>query len=132
MIINDDTHPPSESALRVGLEECVQLLQGPSDERRYTALSAFSALKGTYASEHAPHADKAPATMAASTAYFVPFVTVVCCNRFVGLLLATKLLPAGDEHVMLAIYNAVGSSFITRLLLPLKSAKVTPSAAFSL
>lgn len=34
MSINDDTHPPSESALLVGLEECVQLLQGPSDERR--------------------------------------------------------------------------------------------------
>ncbi|KAA6423508.1 MAG: hypothetical protein FRX49_06568 [Trebouxia sp. A1-2] len=66
---------PSD-AVTVGLQECVQLLRGPSDER-----------------------------------------------RFVGLLLATKLLPAGDEHIMLKIYDAVGSSFITRLLLPLKSSK---------
>ncbi len=48
----------------------------------------------------------------------------LCCDRFVGLLLATKLLPAGDEHIILKIYDAVGSSFITRLLLPLKSPKV--------
>ncbi|KAL0034423.1 hypothetical protein WJX79_001423 [Trebouxia sp. C0005] len=68
---------PSD-AVTVGLQECVQLLRGPSDER-----------------------------------------------RFVGLLLATKLLPAGDEHIMLKIYDAVGSSFITRLLLPLKSSKAS-------
>ncbi|DBA78950.1 TPA: hypothetical protein ACH3X1_008824 [Trebouxia sp. C0004] len=49
----------------------------------------------------------------------------MCCDRFVGLLLATKLLPAGDEHIMLKIYDAVGSSFITRLLLPLKSPKAS-------
>ena len=57
MNINDDTHIPSESAVRVGLEECVQLLRGPSDERRYTALFGFSVFKDAYASKHVPHAD---------------------------------------------------------------------------
>lgn len=61
------------SADRAGLTECLQLLRGPSDER-----------------------------------------------RFVGLLLATKMLPAGDEHVMLSVYEAVGSLFISRLLRPLQ------------
>lgn len=60
-------------SVQVGLQECVQLLRGPTDER-----------------------------------------------RFVGLLLATKLLPAGNEHVMLSIHEAVGSTFLSRLLWPLK------------
>lgn len=53
------------------------------------------------------------------------------CNRFVGLLLATKLLPAGNEHVMRTVYNAVGPTFISRLLLPLKFGQVTTTAECS-
>lgn len=39
--------------------------------------------------------------------------------RFVGLLLVTKLLSSGDLPVIKTVYNAIGSSFINRLLLPL-------------
>ncbi|KAL0053068.1 hypothetical protein WJX82_000427 [Trebouxia sp. C0006] len=76
--MSSTAHSSPSDAVTVGVQECVQLLRGPSDER-----------------------------------------------RFVGLLLATKLLPAGDEHIMLKIHDAVGSSFITRLLLPLKSPKAS-------
>ena len=41
-----------------------------------------------------------------------------------GLLLATKLLPAGDEFVMLSVYEAVGPLFISRLLRPLHTPQV--------
>jgi hypothetical protein len=37
----------------------------------------------------------------------------------VGLLLVTKLLPAGDEQVVRAVAKAVSSQFLVRLLLPL-------------
>ena len=39
--------------------------------------------------------------------------------RFVGLLLVTKLLSSGDLPVIKAVYDAVGSHFINRLLRPL-------------
>ena len=45
-------------------------------------------------------------------------------RRFVGLLLVTKLLPAGDERTVQAVYDAVGPSFLSRLLLPLNSTAV--------
>ena len=49
------------------------------------------------------------------------------CNacRFVGLLLVTKLLPAGDADTIRAVYDSVGSQFIARLLLPLRRPQVT-------
>ena len=37
-----------------------------------------------------------------------------------GLLLATKVLPAGDEASLLEVLDAVGFTFLERLLLPLK------------
>jgi hypothetical protein len=44
--------------------------------------------------------------------------------RYVGLLLVTKLLPAGDEKTLTAVHDAVGATFLRRLLLPLSSAAV--------
>ncbi len=44
--------------------------------------------------------------------------------RYVGLLLVTKLLPAGDERTLTAVHDAVGAAFLQRLLLPLSSAAV--------
>lgn len=48
------------------------------------------------------------------------------CNpcRFVGLLLVTKLLPAGDADTIRAVYDSVGIQFIARLLLPLRRPQV--------
>lgn len=43
-----------------------------------------------------------------------------------GLLLVTKLLPAGDERTVQAVYDAVGPTFLGRLLLSLSSAAVRP------
>ena len=51
---------------------------------------------------------------------------VYAVHRFVGLLLATKLLPAGNKEVLVAISSAVGFRFLTRLLLPLKAHQVWP------
>lgn len=44
-------------------------------------------------------------------------------RRFTGLLLATKLLPAGDAAAVKAVYDAVGISFINRLLLTLSASQ---------
>ena len=44
-------------------------------------------------------------------------------HRFVGLLLVTKLLPAGDEGTIRAVHDAIGSRFISRLLLPLHASQ---------
>ena len=43
--------------------------------------------------------------------------------RFTGLLLATKLLPAGDAAAVQAVHDAVGMAFINRLLVVLQSSK---------
>lgn len=42
-------------------------------------------------------------------------------RRFVGLLLVTKLLPPGDAEAVRQVHAAVGPTFLTRLLLPLKT-----------
>ena len=44
--------------------------------------------------------------------------------RFVGLLLAAKILPAGDLDAIQAVYEAVGPAFFRRLLIPLQSRQV--------
>ncbi|CAL8468607.1 g8147 [Coccomyxa elongata] len=73
-----EQHQKENSSTQVALEECIQLLKGPTDER-----------------------------------------------RFVGLLLVTKLLPAGDADTIRAVYDSVGSQFIARLLLPLRRPQLT-------
>ncbi|KAK9830359.1 hypothetical protein WJX72_011255 [[Myrmecia] bisecta] len=65
---------PTAEQASASLQQCLQLLKGPSDEK-----------------------------------------------RFVGLLLVTKLLPAGDDNTIRAVYKAIGSRFLQRLLLPLQS-----------
>ncbi|KAL4448249.1 hypothetical protein ABPG75_005468 [Micractinium tetrahymenae] len=65
---------PTPEQAAAGLAECLQLLKGPSDER-----------------------------------------------RFVGLLLVTKLLPPGDAEAVRQVHAAVGPTFLTRLLLPLRT-----------
>jgi hypothetical protein len=44
--------------------------------------------------------------------------------RFTGLLLATKLLPAGDAAAVKAVHDAVGIAFVQRLLFSLSSSQV--------
>ncbi|BDA43419.1 probable neurochondrin at N-terminal half [Coccomyxa sp. Obi] len=73
-----EQHQKRDASTHVALEECIQLLKGPTDER-----------------------------------------------RFVGLLLVTKLLPAGDAGTIRAVYDSVGSQFIARLLLPLRQPQIT-------
>ena len=52
-------------------------------------------------------------------------------RRFVGLLLVTKILPAGDEATIRRVFDAIGFTFLSRLLLPLLtppvSARLRPS-----
>ncbi|GAB4817373.1 hypothetical protein N2152v2_004419 [Parachlorella kessleri] len=43
--------------------------------------------------------------------------------RFVGLLLVTKILPAGDADVIKEVFDAVGFTFLSRLVLPLLAGK---------
>jgi hypothetical protein len=47
--------------------------------------------------------------------------------RFVGLLLAVRLLPQGSDDAIREVVNALGWRFITRLLLPLSPS--SPPAA---
>lgn len=56
---------------------------------------------------------------------------ICAVHRFVGLLLATKLLPAGNKDVLVAISSAVGFRFLTRLLLPLKAHQVGPAVRYA-
>ena len=46
-----------------------------------------------------------------------------------GLLLVTKLLPAGDEATIRQVYQAVGPTFLARLLLPLKTSLAAAAPA---
>ena len=97
-----------------GLEQCLELLRGPQDERRYYkrgSLGNPAATLGTLCCN--------PASRSCTHAKWTRWV-----HRFVGLLLATKLLPAGNQDVLLAISSAVSFRFLSRLLLPLQSSKV--------
>lgn len=49
-------------------------------------------------------------------------------KKFTGLLLATKLLPAGDSGAVLAVHDAVGIAFINRLLLSLNGLQAAPAS----
>lgn len=66
---------PSSSTSSRSLSDCLDLLRGPTDER-----------------------------------------------RLVGLLLATRVLPRGDATALRAAKDAIGGSFLERLLLPLDGA----------
>lgn len=44
---------------------------------------------------------------------------IACAFRFVGLLLVTKLLPQGGDAAVMQVLDALGPTFIDRLLLPL-------------
>ena len=46
--------------------------------------------------------------------------------RLVGLLLVTRLLPAGDEAAILSVHQALGMAFLQRLLLPLTGQQARP------
>lgn len=50
-------------------------------------------------------------------------------RRFVGLLLAVRLLPQGGPSAVGQVVDALGWRFITRLLLPLTSPAATPAPA---
>lgn len=49
-------------------------------------------------------------------------------RRFAGLLLVTKCLPPDDIDVRREVFDAVGSSFLLRLLLPLRQGRIYPKA----
>lgn len=66
--------PPDPSSSSRSLKDCLDLLRGPTDER-----------------------------------------------RLVGLLLATRVLPKGDDASLSAAREAIGDAFLERLLLPLDS-----------
>ena len=84
-----------------GFKQCLELLKGPTDERRYCILHVQHTMPGQPAAR----------------------VAAVLC-RFVGLLLAAKILPAGDLDAIHAVYAAVGPAFFRRLLIPLQSRQV--------
>lgn len=76
--VNDISNPTN--ATDNHLQECLELLRGPGDER-----------------------------------------------KLVGLLMVTRALPAGDLATVKQVYNAVGPSFLARLLLPLRRTPATSS-----
>ncbi len=49
-----------------------------------------------------------------------------CFCRFAGLLLVTKCIPPDDIGARLEVFHAVGSSFLVRLLLPLRKGRIYP------
>ena len=89
-------------------QQCIELLKGPTDERRYRGGTG-----GTCYSHPSPPAGQVPATAIPHRlpSHHAP--------RFVGLLLATKLLPTGDDDATRAVLAALGFKFLARLLLPL-------------
>ena len=92
----------TQQAAGKGLEECLELLKGPTNERRSVAcLVRFC---------------KA----------FLPMLTLHSTCRLVGLLLVTRLLPAGDEAAILSVHQALGMAFLQRLLLPLTGQQARP------
>jgi hypothetical protein len=65
----------------------------------------------------------APVCNSSATSLLATLSNLMIC-RFVGLLLVTRLLPAGDASTIRAVHDAVGGRFMLRLLLPLKAAEV--------
>jgi len=107
---------PAPADAHAALGECLDLLRGPTDERRCTScLPAVPQASTccTFASVQQQCTVIASITQQA---------TLTC--RFVGLLLVTRLLPAGDASTIRAVHDAVGGRFISRLLLPVKAAEV--------
>lgn len=49
-------------------------------------------------------------------------LTVFLLCRFVGLLLVTKLLPNGGQESVQSVHDALGMTFVARLLLPISRA----------
>lgn len=96
-----------------GLEQCLELLRGPQDEKRCVIRYRVFLQQLLNTST----------TKAICWDVIMPESTTVL-YRFVGLLLATKLLPAGNKEVLTAVSSAVGFRFLTRLLLPLRSHQV--------
>lgn len=96
-----------------GLAECLELLKGPTDERRWGCQADGPECKGCAPQKQPPNAAHSPSTPC----------------RFVGLLLITKLLPAGDTATVCAVHAAVGPTFLPRLLLPLRSGSAPLASA---
>ena len=96
-----------------GLEDCLELLRGPTDERRCDLCAMII------------HRDVLVHAPLQEDSRDVP----IC--RFVGLLLVTKLLSSEDVAVIRSVYDAVGSHFINRLLLPLGRQQVSTCSKFA-
>ena len=128
--------PPQRTPeqLSAGLAECLELLKGPSDERRWVSLG------GAVQKHSAPCFRARPSGQARRCATCLPLALhlppilalahpPLPPPRFVGLLLVTKLLPAGDAATIRAVHAAVGPTFLARLLLPLSSRAPPPAGA---
>ena len=92
----------TQQAAGKGLEECLELLKGPSNERRSAACLVRSC--------------KASPSL----------LTKHSACRLAGLLLVTRLLPAGNEAAILSVHQALGMAFLQRLLLPLTGQQARP------
>ena len=94
------------ASTEVGLEQALELLKGPSDERRLESLLAE--LQGVVASGHSRyHSDSL-------------CVLGLHC-RFVGLLLVSKFVAPGNHEHIQQVQEAVGFTFLQRLLMPLRA-----------
>ena len=110
----------------VGLAECLDLLRGPTDERRCAAVLAVCMRLATLLP---PRWCRALASFSqADRSSALPRPCLPHPGRFVGLLLVTKLLPAGDAATIRSVHQAVGPAFLTRLLLPLRTSVAPPPA----
>lgn len=92
--------------------QCLELLKGPGDERRWVG-------KGNphcFTTQLSTHGKPVSTTRA-----HVDFTLLNdSCTRFVGLLLVTRLLPQGSDDAVRRVLDALGWTFLQRLLLPLR------------
>lgn len=124
--------PPAGAQSEELLDQCLELLRGPSDERRRAARRSNASLQALKAAclEHALGHRSLVVARRRPRSQRLPHPPPAAC-RFVGLLLVTQLLPAGDAATLGRVLEAVGPAFLDRLLLSLKSGQVCGLAAAS-
>lgn len=111
-----------------GLDQTIELLKGPTDERRCT-IGIWNTANQRNGTETAHWCNSQPANLCLLYSFDVlesigTQIKSIARTRFVGLLMAAKTLPPGDEQAIKSVYDAAGRKFFKRLLLPLQGTQV--------
>lgn len=101
-----------------GFKQALELLSGPTDERRFLAFSLENLSAGELVQ---------PETHALGVEVAVSTLRAFC--RFVGLLLAVNTMPRDDLKAIHQVHETAGPAFFDRLLLPLHRDQVLPISA---